>query len=58
MPMVRDEMANKAVKKTLTIPQWLSDLAEERKVNYSRLLQEALKDHLGVHKLTYLNKQK
>ncbi|MBU2704113.1 putative RNase H-like HicB family nuclease [Sporomusaceae bacterium BoRhaA] len=56
MPPVRDEMANRAVKKTLTIPQWLNDLAERRKVNYSHLLQESLKHHLGVHKPPYLKK--
>jgi predicted RNase H-like HicB family nuclease len=56
MPLVRDEMANKAVKKTLTIPQWLNDLAERRKVNYSHLLQESLKQHLGVYKPPYLKK--
>ncbi|MGI6663199.1 MAG: type II toxin-antitoxin system HicB family antitoxin [Bacillota bacterium] len=48
MPPVRDEMASLAVKKTLTIPKWLNDLAEERRVNYSRILQEALKEHLAV----------
>jgi len=48
MPPVRDEMANKAVKKTLTIPKWLDDLADEHEVNYSRVLQEALKDYLVV----------
>ena len=39
----------RAVKKTLTIPLWLNDLAEEKHVNFSGLLQMALKDHLGVH---------
>ncbi len=48
MPPFRSEMKNKAVKKTLTIPQWLDDLAKENKVNYSQILQEALKKHLGV----------
>ncbi|MGP0579175.1 type II toxin-antitoxin system HicB family antitoxin [Paenibacillus peoriae] len=48
MPPFRDKMANKAVKKTLTIPQWLDDLAAENKVNYSHILQDALKDYLGV----------
>jgi len=56
MPVIRDEMANKAVKKTLTIPQWLNDIAEQKNVNYSRLLQESLKEHLGVHKPPYLQK--
>lgn len=50
MPPFRDEMVNKAVKKTLTIPQWLDELAIENKVNFSRVLQEALKDYLGVNK--------
>jgi len=40
MPPIRYEMANRAMKKTLTIPKWLNDLAEERGVNYSRLLQK------------------
>lgn len=48
MPPFRSEMKNKAVKKTLTIPQWLDDLAKEHKVNYSQLLQDALKKHLGA----------
>jgi predicted RNase H-like HicB family nuclease len=39
---------NKSVKKTLTIPYWLNDLAEKSDVNYSQLLQAALKEHLRV----------
>ncbi|MFA6809169.1 MAG: type II toxin-antitoxin system HicB family antitoxin [Eubacteriales bacterium] len=49
MPLIRDEMANKAVKKTLTIPKWLNDLGEDKKVNFSQLLQNALKENLGVY---------
>ena len=48
MPPIRNKMALKAVNKTLTIPKWLNDLGEERKVNFSHILQEALKSHLGV----------
>ncbi len=48
MPAVRDEMANRSVNKTLTIPKWLNDLAETRKVNFSKILQQALKRYLGV----------
>ncbi|MEW6541370.1 MAG: type II toxin-antitoxin system HicB family antitoxin [Bacillota bacterium] len=48
MPLVRDEMANRSVKKTLTIPKWLNDLAEERQVNFSHILQTALKERLGI----------
>ena len=39
---------NKAVKKTLTIPTWLSEMADTKHVNYSSVLQEALKEHLGL----------
>ncbi|ABP67691.1 protein of unknown function UPF0150 [Caldicellulosiruptor saccharolyticus DSM 8903] len=48
MPLVRHEMDNKAVKKTLTIPQWLNMLAEKHNINFSQVLQEALKDKLGI----------
>jgi predicted RNase H-like HicB family nuclease len=48
----RDEMRNKAVKKTVTIPRWLDDLAQENEVNFSHVLQEALKNYLGVNQLT------
>jgi len=39
---------NRAVKKTLTIPSWLNNIAEKEGVNFSGLLQSALKEHLGV----------
>lgn len=48
MPIVRNEMETASVKKTLTIPAWLNKLAEEKQVNYSQILQAALKDYLGV----------
>ncbi len=32
----------KAVKKTLTIPEWLNDEAEKRHINFSSVLQQAL----------------
>ena len=37
---------NKAVKKTLTLPAWLNDIAEKEGINFSHLLQNALKDKL------------
>lgn len=37
-----------AVKKTLTIPAWLNTLAEENDVNFSQLLQKALKQELHL----------
>ncbi|SHK96851.1 type II toxin-antitoxin system HicB family antitoxin [Desulforamulus aeronauticus] len=48
MPVYRSAIENKAVKKTLTIPKWLNDLAEQEKVNFSQILQEALKQNLGI----------
>ena len=34
--------SNKAIKKTLTIPEWMNTLAEEKNINFSKTLQEAL----------------
>ena len=36
------EHFEKSVKKTLTIPSWLNDLAIEKGINFSQALQEAL----------------
>lgn len=44
----RDKMMNRSIKKTLTIPKWLDDVAKESDVNYSAILQNALKKHLNV----------
>jgi predicted RNase H-like HicB family nuclease len=48
MPLVRNEIESYAVKKTLTIPQWLNKIAEDKKVNFSQVLQAALKEYLGI----------
>lgn len=40
--------AEQVIKKTLTIPKWLNDLAERENVNFSRVLQNALKQYLGI----------
>lgn len=39
---------NKAVKKTLTIPSWLNTMAERQGVNFSMILQSALKQELNI----------
>ena len=44
----RRKKGDKAVKKTLTIPAWLNDAAVTAGVNFSQVLQEALKEKLGV----------
>lgn len=38
----------KSIKKTLTIPKWLNDIAVREKVNFSQLLQKALKEELHL----------
>ena len=38
---------NKSVKKTLTIPMWLNERAERANINFSGVLQEALKVQLN-----------
>ena len=48
MPPFRSEMRNQAVK-DFCYSCWLDETAREHKVNYSHLLQEALKNHLGIH---------
>lgn len=44
----RRKMENKAVKKTLTIPSWLNEKAEEAGINFSQVLQRALKEELSI----------
>ncbi len=39
---------SKSVKKTLSIPAWLNDLAEKNALNFSQVLQEALRNKLGI----------
>ena len=36
------------VKKTLTIPKWLNDAAIAKKLNFSKILQDALKHELNI----------
>ena len=45
----RKRYGSKAVKKTLSIPSWLNEAAEKAGVNFSNVLQDALKQqlHLG-----------
>ena len=42
------EHFNKAVKKTLSIPKWLNDAAIAKQLNFSQILQEALKHELNI----------
>ena len=51
MPLVRNELDEQTVKKTLTIPQWLNRLAESQNVNFSKLLQTSLKEYLKIKRV-------
>ena len=39
---------NRAVKKTLTIPEWLNEEAIAKGINFSQVLQDGLKKQLGI----------
>lgn len=49
MVPVRDKMENRSIKKTLTIPKWLNDLGVENELNFSQILQSAVKEKLGIY---------
>lgn len=40
---------NKAVKKTLTIPEWLNEAATKAGINFSQTLQEALAEKVNMN---------
>jgi len=48
LAMHREPFQNRAIKKTLTIPAWLNEIAERENVNFSSILQSALKEHLQI----------
>ena len=43
----RKQNLNKAVKKTLTIPEWLNEKALAQGIDFSQVLQEALMERVG-----------
>lgn len=49
MPSIRMAQVNKSVSRTVTLPAWLNAKALELNVNFSQVLQDALKEklHLG-----------
>lgn len=48
LKLAREKHESKLIKKTLTIPQYLNDMAVSYNVNFSQTLTEALKEKLGV----------
>ena len=49
MPSIRQANVNRSVNRTVTLPAWLNSAALEHNINFSQVLQEALKSqlHLG-----------
>ena len=48
MPSVRMAHVNRSISRTVTFPAWLNSAALERGVNFSQVLQDALKRQLGL----------
>ena len=48
MDEYRKKYNNRSIKKTLTIPVWLNTISEKNNINFSQVLQEALKEKLGI----------
>lgn len=46
--LIKDKVNNQSIKKTLTIPKWLNELAEENHINFSAVLQLGIKEALGI----------
>ncbi len=44
----RRMLDNRSVKKNCTLPSWLNDQAEKANINFSALLQQAIKEKLGI----------
>ena len=47
--IVRNEMDNRAARINLTVPTWLKEMAENKRVNYSQVMTAALMDVLDIH---------
>lgn len=48
MPSIRMAKVNQSVNRTVTLPAWLNAAALEKGMNFSQILQEALKEKLRV----------
>lgn len=48
MPSVRMAKVNRSVNRTVTLPAWLNAAALERNINFSQVLQDALKKQMGM----------
>ena len=48
MPSIRMANINRSVNRTVTLPAWLNAAALERNINFSQVLQDALKAQLHI----------
>lgn len=48
MPSVRMAQVNRSVNRTVTLPAWMNAAAQERNINFSQVLQEALRERLNA----------
>lgn len=48
MPSIRQANLNRSVNRTVTLPAWLNTIALEHNINFSQILQDALKEKLSV----------
>lgn len=46
--LIRDKQLNKSVTKNVTLPRWLELEANKAQLNFSQVLQHALKEQLGI----------
>jgi len=46
--LIRDKQLNRSVTKNVTLPRWLEIEASKAELNYSQILQHALKEQLGI----------
>ena len=51
MPSIRLNQRNRAVNRTVTLPAWLNAKAIECGINFSQLLQDAIKKEIGISQL-------
>lgn len=45
---VRMREKNKAINKMVTLPKWMVELGKDKKINFSQVLQNALKKELNI----------
>lgn len=48
MPSIRMAQVNRSVNRTVTLPAWLNAAALEKGINFSQVLQDALREKLNV----------